>query len=164
MREFTTTTPEETKKLAARLVAVLASRPGMHATSTIVALQGNLGAGKTVFVKGAARALGVIDEVTSPTFVIEKIYHLPEGAAWKHLVHIDAYRMEGEEELTTIGWHDIATDPNNLIMIEWPEQVGLGVPERAVWIEFDAVNETERNIKTNIDIPEEIHNHGKDED
>jgi len=121
-----------------------------------VALQGNLGAGKTVFVKGAAQALGVTDEVTSPTFVIEKIYHLPEGAPWKHLVHIDAYRMEGEEELNTIGWHDIATDPNNLIMIEWPEQVGLGVPERAVWVEFEAVTEDTRRITMPIDLAEAV--------
>lgn len=152
MREFTTRSPEETKQLAADLVATLAARPGVSGTSTIVALQGNLGAGKTVFVKGAAAALGVSGEVTSPTFVIEKIYTLKDGAPWKRLVHIDAYRLEGNNELRTIGWADIATDPNNLIMMEWPERVGLGVPERAVWLEFDAVNETTRTIKATIDI------------
>lgn len=153
MREFTTHTPEETKSLAADLVRVLAARPGIRGTSTIVALQGNLGAGKTVFVKGAAQALGVPDEVTSPTFVIEKIYDLPDTAAWKRLVHIDAYRLEGEEELRTIGWAELATDPNNLIMMEWPEQVGLGVPERAVWLEFEATDESTRRIRSGVDIP-----------
>jgi tRNA threonylcarbamoyladenosine biosynthesis protein TsaE len=159
MQKFTTRSPEETKALATRLVETLASRSGTQATSTIVALQGNLGAGKTVFVKGVAKALGVTDEVTSPTFVIEKIYHLPEGGQWKRLVHIDAYRMEGEEELKTIGWQDIATDPGNLIMIEWPEQVGLGIPERAVWLEFETVDENTRAIATSIDIPDNTTNH-----
>jgi len=159
MQEFITRSPEETKALAARLLQALAARPGIRATSTIVALQGNLGAGKTVFVKGVAQALGVPDEVTSPTFVIEKLYRLPEGAAWKQLVHIDAYRLEGEGELKTIGWHDLATDPGNLIMLEWPEQVGMGVPERAVWIEFEAQDEHTRTIKTGIDLPEGTDDH-----
>lgn len=152
MREFTTHSPEETQACAHDLVRTLAQRPGIRGTSTIVALQGNLGAGKTVFVKGTARALGVTEEVTSPTFVIEKIYKLREGAPWKQLIHIDAYRLEGEEELRTIGWADIATDPNNLIVVEWPEQVGLGMPERAVWLEFETVDETTRTIRSNIDI------------
>ena len=152
MREFTTHSPEETKACAHDLVHTLGTRPGTRGTSTIVALQGNLGAGKTVFVKGTAQALGVTEEVTSPTFVIEKIYKLREGSPWKQLVHIDAYRLEGEEELQTIGWADIATDPNNLIMVEWPEQVGLGMPERAVWLEFEAIDETTRTIRSSIDI------------
>ena len=159
MQEFTTRSPEETKALAGRVVRMLASRPGIRATSTIVALQGNLGAGKTVFVKGVAQALGVSDEVTSPTFVIEKLYRLPEGSAWKHLVHIDAYRLEGEDELKTIGWHDLATDPGNLIMLEWPEQVGLGVPERAAWVELEHTDEHTRTIKTSIDIEDDAEHH-----
>lgn len=154
MQEFTTRSPEETQALARTLVEALAARPGMRGTGTIVALQGNLGAGKTVFVKGVAHALGSMEEVTSPTFVIEKIYDLPAGAPWKRLIHIDAYRLTGEDELATIGWGDIATDPNNLVMIEWPEQVGLGVPERAAWLEFVHGDERTRTIRvSNIELP-----------
>jgi tRNA threonylcarbamoyladenosine biosynthesis protein TsaE len=148
--------PDETAQLAGRVVAALAAQPGLRGTSTIVALKGDLGAGKTVFVKGAARALGLGEVVTSPTFVIEKVYRLPDGAPWKHLVHIDAYRLEGETELRTIGWERTATDPGNLIMVEWPEQVGLGVPERAVWVEFETVDETTRKILIK-GLPEETH-------
>lgn len=152
MQEVITRTPEETQKLASRIISFLEKQEGVRGTSTIIALQGNLGAGKTVFAKGVAETLGVVETVTSPTFVIEKIYSIPEGSSWKFLIHIDAYRLEGEDELTTIGWNSIATDPNNLIIIEWPEQVGLGVPERAHWIEFEAVHETTRKIH----IPESI--------
>ncbi len=147
MQEIITNSPEETQSLASSVALALSAKKGVRGTATIVALQGNLGAGKTVFVKGIAKSLGIEDDVTSPTFVIEKLYELPENASWNKLIHIDAYRLEGEDELNTIDWNNIATDPNNLIMIEWPEQVGLGVPERAVWIEFGVVDEKTRKIK-----------------
>jgi len=149
MQEFVTHSPEETQELASQVVGILSKQEegNVRGTSTIVALQGNLGAGKTVFVKGVANSLGVEGVVTSPTFVIEKIYKLPEEAPWKRIVHIDAYRLENEEELSAIGWGDVATDPNNLIMIEWPETVGLGIPERATWIEFEAVDSKTRKIQ-----------------
>lgn len=146
MNHITTTSPEETQNIAKDIIDALLEEEGVRGTSTIIALKGDLGAGKTVFVKGVAEHLGVVGVVTSPTFVIEKIYALPEGAPWKHLVHIDAYRLEGEEELASIGWNTLATDPNNLICIEWPEQVGLGVPERAHWLEFESVDENTRTI------------------
>ena len=147
MHEVITRSPEETQALAAEIVQALAGVEGTRGTSTIVALQGNLGAGKTVFVKGVAQALGVEETVTSPTFVIEKKYKLGDHASWKYLIHIDAYRLEREEELDTVDWNHIATDPNNLIMLEWPEQVGRGVPDRAVWIEFEVVDDSTRILR-----------------
>jgi len=147
MHEVITRSPEETQKYAERIVQALAQIKGTRGTSTIVALQGNLGAGKTVFVKGVAQALGIIETITSPTFVIEKKYTLPAQASWKNLIHIDAYRLESEEELDSLDWSYIATDPNNLIMLEWPEQVGRGVPDRAVWIEFEVVDDSTRILR-----------------
>jgi tRNA threonylcarbamoyladenosine biosynthesis protein TsaE len=153
MEEITTRSPEETQALAARLVTALAAEQGLRGTSTIVALQGDLGAGKTVFVKGVAKALGVEEMVTSPTYVIEKVYRLPPGHPWKHLIHIDAYRLEGAEELHTIGWDEAATDPGNLIMVEWPEQVGRAMPDRAYWVEFAQVDEHTRRITVDGKVP-----------
>ncbi len=136
---------DDTGRLAERVLSALGRERGVPGTATILALSGDLGAGKTTFTKGLARALGVTETVTSPTFVIEKRYPIDQGA-FSVLVHIDAYRLEGEEELRTIGWHTLATDPKNLIVIEWPEQVGLGVPERAYRIQFEHVSEVERRI------------------
>lgn len=90
--------------------------------ATLVTLSGELGAGKTAFVKAAAKALGVEEHVTSPTFVLEKIYLLSSGPFSK-LVHIDAYRLKGGEELEALGWRALMNDSKNLIMLEWPEQV-----------------------------------------
>lgn len=153
MQEYLTHTPEETQAVARQLVTTLMGASGVRGTSTIIALQGDLGAGKTVFVKGIADMLGVRDVVTSPTYVIEKVYSLPEGSHWKHVVHIDAYRLQGEEELHTIGWNDIATDPGNLICMEWPEQVGIAVPERAVWVTIHQENDTTRRIVVSESLP-----------
>lgn len=146
-RMVTTHSPEETMALARTFLAKLGEVERTRGTSTIVALSGDLGAGKTVFVQGLARALGIEERVVSPTFVIQKIYRLPQDASWKHLVHIDAYRLSGEEELETIGWYETATAPHNLVVIEWPEQAGLAIPERAYPVVFNEEDEATRKIE-----------------
>jgi len=147
MVEVITNAPNETEKLATHIVSELkGDGEEERGTSTIVALQGNLGAGKTMFVKGAAESLGIKETITSPTFVIVKMYPIGIEAPWERLVHIDAYRLESEKELNSIDWNTLASDPKNLIFIEWPEQVGLGVPERALWLEFEAIDENTRKI------------------
>ncbi len=105
-------------------------------TATVVTLSGSLGAGKTTFAKGVAHALGVEETVASPTFVIEKIYTL-ENQLFDTLIHIDVYRLKNEQELQTIGWHKIITDPKNLIVLEWPEGVPNAIPKDAIRIRFD---------------------------
>jgi tRNA threonylcarbamoyladenosine biosynthesis protein TsaE len=95
----------------------------------LVTLSGELGAGKTSFTQGMAAALGIAGAVTSPTFVLEKLYELPEGAAFARLAHIDAYRLEGETTLTPLGFDDLYADPKNLIVLEWPERVSGQLPE-----------------------------------
>lgn len=121
-------TLEELAVEAERFVAGLAPRA---AGATLVTLTGELGAGKTAFVQAVAKALGVEEPVTSPTFVLEKIYELPlnaaprSGAGLKRLVHIDAYRLEGAEALAPLGFDELMQDAGNLILLEWPEQVGL---------------------------------------
>ncbi len=136
---------EDTAKLARAVRAWLVAKPDLRGTADIIALQGNLGAGKTHFVKALARAFELPDLVTSPTFVIQKIYYM-EGQVYQNLIHIDAYRLESDAELHAIGWHEAATDPHNLICIEWPERVGLAVPERALWLSFEVTGETDRTI------------------
>jgi tRNA threonylcarbamoyladenosine biosynthesis protein TsaE len=96
--------------------------------ATLVTLSGELGAGKTAFTQAAAKALGVEDAVTSPTFVLEKIYLLPPGRPFTHLVHIDAYRLEEASELRTLGFDALMREPKNLIMLEWPEKVADALP------------------------------------
>ena len=127
---------------AAEFVAALA-----HGASaaTVIALSGELGAGKTTFTQAAAKALGVEETVNSPTFVIEKIYQLPLDSArgenkFSRLIHIDAYRLKSAEELTHLGWDDIIVDPLNLIIIEWPEHVEEAIPKNAHRIRIEILS------------------------
>lgn len=110
---------EETKKIAKEFVSFLS--PFVD-KACVVGLYGNLGAGKTSFTQGVAQALGINETVTSPTFVIEKIYEL-ENQKFTRLIHIDAYRIEKSEEMLHLGFAEIIKDSNNLILIEWPENI-----------------------------------------
>ncbi len=127
--------------------------PNTHAT--LVTLSGELGAGKTAFAKAAARALGVEEVVNSPTFVLEKIYLLPEERtfnyeiarpAFKRLVHIDAYRLEKSDDLAPLGFDELMRDAGNLILFEWPEKVEGGLPPPAVKIFFVSHPDGSRTI------------------
>lgn len=126
---------------AARFVRGLAPREN---NATVVTLSGDLGAGKTAFVKGAARALGVTEHVTSPTFVIMKMY--PLQGTFKRLVHIDAYRLKGEHHLKVLGWEELCADSGNLIFVEWPEQAPGAMPEHAIRIALRYTGDDEREI------------------
>jgi tRNA threonylcarbamoyladenosine biosynthesis protein TsaE len=114
-------------------------------SAVIIGLTGELGAGKTTFVKGVARALGVRETVTSPTFVIMKIYKLVRQP-WRHLIHVDVYRLESAEELRALGWDEIASDPANIILIEWVERVRDLLPRGHHAISFECTGEHERRV------------------
>lgn len=102
--------------------------------AVLVTLSGELGAGKTAFTQAAAKALGVTDAVTSPTFVLEKIYALPASAPFRKLVHIDAYRLKEGKELSALRLAELLEDSGNLIMLEWPERVRDALPAPTVAI------------------------------
>lgn len=131
--DVTTHSLEEFNEAAIRFAEGLSPSSG-HAA--VVTLSGELGAGKTTFVQALARALGVIEPVTSPTFVLEKIYQL-EGQRWERLIHIDAYRLKGAHELGALGWEELIAEKGNLIVLEWPERVEGAIPGDAVRIKFD---------------------------
>jgi tRNA threonylcarbamoyladenosine biosynthesis protein TsaE len=143
---------EELEREAAQFARGLRPRA---ASATLVTLSGELGAGKTAFTQAVARALGVEDAVTSPTFVLEKIYALPRGDASKYptgcsafgrLIHIDAYRLENGAELGPLGFDELMKDAGNLVMLEWPEKVAGALPEAAVRISIEALPNGARTL------------------
>lgn len=135
---------EETAVLASGFIASLKKSD----TAVIVGLFGDLGAGKTAFVKKCAEHFGINETIISPTFIIEKIYKLPSKAKspWKHMIHIDAYRLESADELRHLGFEELRNDPNNLIFIEWPERILEKLPEDMKKIYFEFVDEDTRRI------------------
>lgn len=93
--------------------------------ATLITLSGELGAGKTAFAGQVAAALGVTEDVPSPTFVLEKIYALTgeSSRGFARLLHIDAYRFEHPDELAALGFDEAMADRENLILLEWPERI-----------------------------------------
>jgi len=139
---------DEFRKYAARFAHQVLPK---QSEATVVTLSGDLGAGKTTFVQGVARALGIQENVTSPTFVIEKIYNLsihPPAGGFARLIHIDAYRLESEDELKVLGFSELLQDATNLILIEWPEKIPTLIPKSALKIRFDIADDG-RIITTN---------------
>ena len=123
---------EETWALARQFAAEL--KPG-----DIVCLEGDLGAGKTTFTQGLAAALGVEGRVTSPTFCLVQEHH-GNGA---FLVHMDLYRLHGEDDVVAIGWEDYLAD-GAILVVEWPERAGSLIPATARHVSFSHLDGDER--------------------
>lgn len=139
---------EETRVCAKEFVKNISPKED---EATVVGLYGNLGAGKTSFTQGVAHALGISDTVASPTFVIMKIYEIPAqielpASYFKHLIHIDAYRLEKSEEMLRLGWREILSDQKNLILVEWPEQITDIMPPH-IHVKLEARSPEEREVE-----------------
>jgi tRNA threonylcarbamoyladenosine biosynthesis protein TsaE len=137
----------QTAAAAASFLDSLRSATAGRTAAAIVGLSGDLGSGKTTFIQGLAQALGVSEPLTSPTFVIEKVYRL-DDPDFSRLVHIDAYRLSGGSELRPLGWERLIADQKNLIVIEWPERIADALPPQTITVSFTFLDETRRKIET----------------
>lgn len=130
----------QTQAIAAALAECI--RPGQ-----IIALQGNLGAGKTTFVQGLAAGLGIAGPVSSPTFILIGEHAAPGGA---RLVHIDAYRLSvagAAAEADALGLEEVLDDPTAVIAIEWAERIAGLLPADCLHVELAyAAAEGERTL------------------
>ncbi|MBI4120869.1 MAG: tRNA (adenosine(37)-N6)-threonylcarbamoyltransferase complex ATPase subunit type 1 TsaE [Parcubacteria group bacterium] len=145
MSEFHAKSHNDLKDIASKVVhEALAQRGALRAT--VVGLYGDLGSGKTTFVKNIAEVLGISEPVVSPTFIIERVYAM-HHAQFTHFIHIDAYRLKDGKELLRLGWDDIAKDPKNLVFIEWADRVEAVLPKDAIKIYFEGVDERTRKVR-----------------
>ncbi|HVT72729.1 MAG TPA: tRNA (adenosine(37)-N6)-threonylcarbamoyltransferase complex ATPase subunit type 1 TsaE [Lacunisphaera sp.] len=130
----TTESAEQTRALAAALAAELPA-------DATVALHGNLGVGKTTFVQGLAQGLGVTDPVTSPTFAIYEIH----AGRPRRLVHLDAYRIENEQQLESLLLDEFLITPYCLA-VEWPEKIAGLIPPDAWHVELSITADDRHRI------------------
>ena len=141
---FKTKSAEETKKVAADLARkIIKAKPQRQAC--VIALEGELGAGKTTFIQGFAKALKIKQKITSPTFVLIKSYKLP-AITYKLLYHIDAFRLKDWHDLVSLGIKEIFANPQNIILIEWAERVKSILPKKRINIHIDHISKNERKI------------------
>ena len=132
---------DELSNLARSLVANLTPH---SLQATVITLSGELGTGKTTLTQMIARELGVTEVVNSPTYVITKYYDLKKQL-WKRLIHIDAYRLDGQN-LEPLGFEELCSDPNNIIIIEWPQFINSVLPVKKTSITINKTQDENRTL------------------
>jgi tRNA threonylcarbamoyladenosine biosynthesis protein TsaE len=130
---------QQTKEIAQKLLKSL-TKPG------VLALQGELGAGKTTFIQGLAEGLGIKKRVLSPTFVFLRSYNLAD-ARFKKFHHFDLYRCQSLEDVNSIGLLEIISEKDALVAIEWPEVATPLLPLGTRFINFKKLAEDSRGIE-----------------
>ncbi|MDO8461000.1 MAG: tRNA (adenosine(37)-N6)-threonylcarbamoyltransferase complex ATPase subunit type 1 TsaE [bacterium] len=161
MKIYNSNSLEKTQKIAEKFAHSLKK-------GSIIALYGDLGSGKTTFVQGLAKGLGIKRRIISPTFVLVRQYkikdqkskiktmvrqaHHPEQSRRtdqnsKFFYHIDLYRISNEKEIEGLGIKELMSDPQNIVAIEWAEKMGKLLPQKRIDIYFEYVDKDKRRIK-----------------
>ncbi len=133
VEEYITNSESETKSLAKRL--------SRRFISGVIALTGELGAGKTTFVQGFAEGLGIKEKIISPTFVLIRQHQIPDSP--KTFFHIDLYRLETIDAIKSLGLEELF---NDLVLIEWAEKGQKLLPKNSVFIKFEKLADEQRKI------------------
>lgn len=161
-KKYTTKSFSETQRLGKKLaMEILNTRP--QKSAVVLGLRGDLGAGKTTFLQGFAKGLGIHEKITSPTFVIMKSFQIPThklkvpksiilqnrrpSVLWyKNFYHIDCYRLNRPQEMLDLGFKEIISNPENIVAIEWPEKIAKLLPKKVISIDFDHDTENQRAL------------------
>lgn len=172
MRKIITVSANQTKNLAEKLakkILLAKSDLAKRKKALIIGLFGDLGVGKTTFMQGFAKGLGVKQKIISPTFVILKKFKItkkPSSFAKTtkdkqnfrnllsttrkfqlNLIHIDAYRLDNPEELLNLGWHELVKNPENIILVEWANKIKKILPKNSIKISFKHLGKNKREIE-----------------
>lgn len=109
----------------------------------VIFLYGNLGSGKTTFIQGLAKGLGVERRIISPSFIIVRNYNLKKG----NFYHIDLYRTQNNLDILGLGIDEILSDKNNIVALEWAEKITNNLPTKRTEIHFKYLDENKREIE-----------------
>jgi tRNA threonylcarbamoyladenosine biosynthesis protein TsaE len=135
----------ETQKIAKSMARNALKDGEKRKEAFILALVGDLGGGKTTFLQGFAKGLGVREKVLSPTFNIFKKYSLPHGFFY----HFDCYRIEKPEEILALDFKETISDPQNIVAIEWADKIKEILPKNTKWLKFNFIDKSIRSIDIN---------------
>ncbi len=113
----------------------------------VLGLEGDLGGGKTTFLQGFAKGLGIKERILSPTFVILKRYKIRNTRyEIQNFYQIDCYRILKTKEILNLGLEGILSNPQNIVAIEWAEKIKTLLPRETIWLKFRFVNDNKRRI------------------
>jgi tRNA threonylcarbamoyladenosine biosynthesis protein TsaE len=139
-----TLNPGQTKRTGRVLAReIIKSRP--KKTAFVIALEGDLGSGKTTFLQGFARGLGIKEKILSPTFVLVKRFKIG-GRRFNNFYHIDCYRIHKPAEIVSLNFKKIISEPRNIVAIEWAEKIRKILPKGATTLKFTFVDKSKRKI------------------
>ena len=137
----------ETRKIAAVLAKEIMQKPPKINSALVLALSGDLGAGKTTFTQSFIKNFGVKKRITSPTFLLFRPYKI-KNKNYKLIYHIDCYRIQKPKDLLDLGLKEILSNRRYIVLIEWPEKIRKFLPKNVIWIKFQhGKKENERMIK-----------------
>ncbi len=115
----------------------------------VLCLYGDLGYGKTTFIQGLAKGLGITSKIISPTFIIMRSYRVRsknQEAGIRKFYHVDLYRINSEQEIFDIGLLDLVNDSGNIVAIEWSEKMGNLLTQKRIDIKLEYLDEDKRKI------------------
>lgn len=143
-KTFLSMSPFQTEKLGRELAKEILKHP-LQKGAAVVGLMGDLGGGKTTFLKGFARGLGTKDKILSPTFIILKKFQVP-GSEFQWFYHIDCYRIKEPKEILALGFQEIITGPKNIVCVEWADRIKKILPKESILLEFKFKGKNKRGI------------------
>ena len=165
MVNFFSGSPFKTKKIGEILGKELV-KIKRRKKALVLGLEGDLGGGKTTFLQGFAKGLGIKQKILSPTFIIMRKYQLPtnnkqlttKGRKSKvvscklksYFYHIDCYRIQKPREILSLGFKKIISNPKNIVAIEWVERIARILPRDTLILKFKFVNKKKREINCGI--------------
>lgn len=127
---FLSSSPKQTRTLAHRLIEIITHyRPTEAKKALVLSLEGELGAGKTEFIKGLAEALKIKAKILSPTFIIMRAFRILKAGPFRYFYHFDCYRLNRLDDLKILGFLEIISKPENLIVLEWGDKFLKALPK-----------------------------------
>jgi len=145
---FFSNSPLKTKKLG-EVFGKEISKMKKGKRALILGLEGDLGGGKTTFLQGFAKGLGIKQKILSPTFIILKKLKV-KSLKFKAFYHIDCYRIQKSKELLNLGFREIISNPQNIVVIEWSNRIARILPRDALILKFKFINQKKREIECDI--------------
>lgn len=145
MEKITTNSSTDTEKIGFLMAKDFLNGEDVEC-GVVIVLEGELGAGKTTFLKGFAKGLGVRKNIQSPTFIIMNRFVL-KNKKFNNFFHFDCYRIENKNDMKNLGFEDILTKKGNIICIEWGSKIKELLPKKRTDIIFEVKKENERVIK-----------------
>lgn len=158
--KFITKSQNQTKKLGEKIAKDILKKYQKTNSAVVLKLIGELGSGKTTFLQGFAKGLGIKGNITSPTFILMKKYPILPICAKKdsriftdknlckfiNFYHIDCYRIQKPKEILALGLKEIILNNKNIVAIEWADRILKLLPKNSILIKFEFLDEKKRKI------------------